>query len=519
MSHNVSEETRRSPRTIRRSHNKSAAEPQHPKDRAPPSPRSIQHHPSLTMMMTPPPPQLCRAAPTDTLYRLLLHPNRDWQGAQERLRCHPRDAAYKQLLAPHGGSDTPLHAACRRRAPPALLMALTQAWPVALWTPDGAGWLPLHALLVHSGGGESSSSEEAVCAVIRAGGRAAASFVGSEGDNDNNLVVTTGGTALHLACRHGASLRVLAELLRQYPDAVRRHGVPCFPADLVWRQRERARRWRTTTTTHNEEDEEDAASRRAELVLLQQRWYLLMAAAQGRPMTTTTAGNEEDDRWQRLLRVGDAGDDPLFTLHEVLDFHYTCTTPAAAAPTNSFSSNPSHTNNTTTTTTNHDNFVSVYLRFHPHAAAAVDAHHRHDGAAGRGWRLPLHVACAHWSSSRWSDHDTALRTVLQAHPPAAAMRDDQGRLPLHVALSKANNHTIHPRNRHHQNNRVLNQLVAAYPAALERRCPATGLFPFQMAAAACSQEVPPRDDDDGLNAIFDLLRACPQAAIVGQRRP
>ena len=177
---------------------------------------------------------------------------------------------------------------------------------------------------------------------------------------------------------------------------------------------------------------------------------------------------------------------------------------------------PLYTTNTTTTTTNHDNFVSVYLHFHPHAAA-VDAH-GNPGAAGRGF-LPLHVACAHWSS-RWSDHDTALRTVLQAHPPAAAMRDDRGRLPLHVALSKAaNHHKNHHRNRHHYNNRVLQQLVAAFPAALERRCPVTGLFPFQMAAAAGSQEAPPRDDDDdgGLNAIYDLLRACPQAAVVGQR--
>ena len=212
--------------------------------------------------MTPPPspwPEHSqRKVPTDTLYRLLLHPDRDWHGARERLRYHPRDAAYKH----DGGGSTPLHAACRRRAPPALLKALMQAWPVALWTPDAAGWLPLHALLVHSGGGGGRTRRKRrPCAPSFA--REAAPRRPLSAPTTTTTISSSRRAAPPCTWPAGTApvCSVLAELLQQYPDAVRRHGVPCFPADLVWRQRERARRCRTTTT-HNEDDDEDAAATR-----------------------------------------------------------------------------------------------------------------------------------------------------------------------------------------------------------------------------------------------------------------
>ena len=434
LSHNNSaseeEETRRS------RHRTGSSVNNKPRAGRSPSPRSVQHHPSLFAVVTPatiPPSPRDRQEPTDQLWRLLRR--RDWEGALERLRFHPRDAAWRGEDDNHHGT-TPLHAACQRRAPLEVLRALVAAWPAALWSTDSSGWIPLHVLLLHHG----PDDEEAAVALIRAGGRAAAAASPSSAAN---------GAALHLACRHGVGLAVLRELLWQYPQAVR-IGVPCFPADLVWKQMEGQRRRRRGGT--EEDDENDHC------LLLLQRWNLLMAAASGRPLT------EDDDR---LLLLGDPHH-PLFTLHEVLEFQRTCT-----------SSPDAH-------------FVeSVYLRFYPGSAAVADP--------GTG-RLPLHAACAPSFLQRRRNgvvDSATAEAVLRAHPAAAAARDGAGRLPLHYAALSCNGDR--------SLRRLVQRLVDAFPAALVTRCPLTGLLPFQLAASHHQQQ-----QGGSLDVVYDLLRACPQ---------
>jgi len=430
MSANVSEETRRSPRSIhkkKRSVERSL------------SPRAIQHHPSL--LLHPPrhdhPPIHYNDDPTDQLWNLLRQ--RDWQGALYRLHHHPRDAAWTDHHRGSSGSgSTCLHVACTYRAPVAVLQAVTRAWPAALWTPDAAGWIPLHVLLLHG------TEEAGLSFVMGAGGRAAATFVSSQGDhrnssssNNNSNNWTTAGTSLHLACRHGVSVAVLLELLHLTGADTVRQSVPCFPADLVWKQMERAARGRPPEQSDVE---------------LLQRWNLLVAAARGRPLTGTN-----DDRF---VLLGDPHH-ALFTLQQVLEFHYSCT---------------SGTND----------FVQVYLRLYPEAASLVDI---------TNGRLPLHVACALSKGNNNNNNttDSTFQAVLQAHPAAARTPDASGHLPLHVALSRR---PTQPK----LGAKLLQQLVEAHPAALERRCPVTRLLPFQLAASsACSED-----------SVYDLLRACPQ---------
>jgi len=491
MSANVSEETRRSPRI-----NKNQQNNKQQRIARSPSPRAIQHHPSLTATTIancsiPRSPsfvtreQSRNQEPTDGLWNLLRQ--RDWEGADYRLRTHPRDAAWtpssnsneqrQSSSSSSSSGGTPLHVACRLRCPLPLLQALVRAWPVALWTPDAAGWIPLHVLLVHS------SNTEALVAVIRQGGTAAACFVAAStstrsNNNDNtrnnnqhhqNLSVV--GTALHLACRHGVAVPVLRELLLQCPAELLHRKEPCFPADLLWKQMERvARGYRDP----HQADQE-----------LLQRWNLLMAAAQRRPLTTDETSHSDNDA-SSLVR------EPMFTLHEVLDFEYRCTSGSS----------------------NNTSFVPVYLRLFPEAA-------RQQWDDGR---LPLHTACALWnqtknnqqprSSSRHTHHPhnttTTLNNILQAFPLAASVRDTTGRLPLHILLtlehnnnnnSTATNQKRTPAPRSTSSLAMfLPQLLAAFPVALETRCPLTGLYPFQLAAAQNDEE----------STIYALLRASPQ---------
>ena len=473
MSANVSEETRRSPRSQQQNHpSKRIARS--------PSPRSVvQQHPSslpvrlgdadTTELCTRIPPRFldpypslessAQQKPTDQLWWLLRQ--RDWDPAQYRLRTHPRDAAW---LSPTDGS-TPLHWACRLQCP--FVAQIWRVWPVALWTPDAAGWLPLHVALMHGLGGivvaSSSSSEdgpevEAMVELIRAGGAQAALAWVTPPHPEQALTVT--GTALHLACRHGVSAMVLTELLLQCSNAgsndnndstalqrLLQNPEPKFPADLIYQQFRKQR--------HGQERDSDTVHRE-----LLQRWNLLMAAFQGCPLTGPT-----DARWIGMIN-DPHHQPPLFSLHQVLEFESACTTPPHSV-------------------------IPVYLQFYPHTVTTV-CH----------GRFPLHTACA------LARDEHCIETIYRAHPAAVRIRDaTTGQLPIHIMLLWKHPHSL--RAAHSSGAIILQTLARSHPLALETRCPVTRLFPYQLAALPRPDHTQDHDTHS-INLIYSLLRACPQ---------
>lgn len=72
--------------------------------------------------------------------------------------------------------------------------------------------------------------------------------------------------------------------------------------------------------------------------------------------------------------------------------------------------------------------LKILMRAHPQALEIPDPH---SGA------LALHLACW-YSSSRHDDHDGVnlqiIRTLLEARPNTTKAVDDQGRLPIHLAI-------------------------------------------------------------------------------------
>jgi hypothetical protein len=423
-----------------------------------PSPRSVQNHPVVLVYPNSSQPQQQQPSQplvaTDELLRLIR--SSDWDAVRFRLQTHRRDAAYVDNNDRTNSPGTPLRVACLHRAPHDILVPLMAAWPVALWTQDSDGWIPLHVNLLytspHSSAGttttdQSFTPEETTVALIRAGGEAAAS-----------IHSRFGGSALHLACRHGTSVRILQELLLASPEQVRiPNHAQCYPTNLLYKQyyqQERNLRQRQQLDDDNDESQ-------FELELLQ-RLNLLVAASKGRPIL-----NDDD----RLVLLGDPYH-PLYTLHDVIAFHFDYASQA--------------------------NFVTLYLSIYPDAATVIDT---------TSGRTPLHVAASYNYQFNLTVTDPLI-TVLPANPAAACRCDHQGRLPLHIALHSRRSFT----------SATFKQLVAAYPLAVECRCPDTGLLPFQLAALPCRDTYPllpdnhvhPYFDMKPLDISYELLRACPQ---------
>ena len=125
--------------------------------------------------------------------------------------------------------------------------------------------------------------------------------------------------------------------------------------------------------------------------------------------------------------------------------------------------------------------------------------------------LPLHLAIqpAPWNASTRRKYRARERRfvapLLQAYPEAARIRlgdsidssqnADGYDFPLMAALN--NQHTW---------NGIVQELFHGAPEILQVRDPATGLFPFQLAAIASSDTT----DDYDLDTVFELLRAHPQ---------
>lgn len=144
-------------------------------------------------------------------------------------------------------------------------------------------------------------------------------------------------------------------------------------------------------------------------------------------------------------------------------------------------------------------------------------------------RLPLHFAASHITgyniqvpvgfTNEHFEHiaePSPVQDVVSAWEQAARVTDEQGQLPLHIAIDahkSANNEIFQRRLRaphdlvnqvfdkeQHRTECVLELLLSHYPEALERRDGKSRLFPFQQAAAG---------DGANLSTIFMLLQRQP----------
>lgn len=127
----------------------------------------------------------------------------DWIGTLERIQTHPEEC---QAIGNLG--RTALHVACDHDAPPAVIQALTRAYPQAILQVGTTHMNPLHIVC-----SSDHASPEVIRLLLVESGAALAKQVASMVDVD-------GDTPLHSACRCGASVDVIKLLLRVHPDAV-----------------------------------------------------------------------------------------------------------------------------------------------------------------------------------------------------------------------------------------------------------------------------------------------------------
>jgi hypothetical protein len=346
------------------------------------------------------------------------------------------------------------------RAPRDVVDRLLKANPNALFVQDTEGWTPLHVIILYGHGhdGDGDGDERTTLRIIRQGGR-----IG--GCLPSRYV----GSPLHLACRHGCSQAVLAELLRASPNQARvRNEAGMTPANLAWKTFVRQK------SPMGLKEPSDAQS------LLEQLCLLLSATA------TAGAPSKQPDR------PPTAG---VPSFGQALDFQQRYA--------------------------DETDFVSLLLWFHPRVLREPRA-------------FPVHRACAYEPAGKpvlpgllpptHTLPQDPLRLVLDRLGPdpvalACSTRDDAGRLPLHWALSAG---------RRSWRAGGLQDLVHWFPGSLLVRDPATGLFPFLLAAASASApedldivapggrtgfESSPRARRDAVLVVetaFELLRRAPQ---------
>jgi hypothetical protein len=108
--------------------------------------------------------------------------------------------------------------------------------------------------------------------------------------------------------------------------------------------------------------------------------------------------------------------------------------------------------------------------------------------------LPLHYAVRNASVDSQPYSQFVLESLLERYPAAASFPDNEGRLPLHVALMDSML-TWHKGG--------IQKLVYAYPAALRVMDPLHKLFPFLISAVHAIKSML------HLSTTFELLRAAP----------
>ena len=159
------------------------------------------------------------SALTQNLATLIQHSH--WDAVLERLEAHPLEAEEELQVMTRGGflassGFFPLHYACERQPPVAVVQALIAAHPIAVLTRTmPGGCLPIHIACTWY------ASDEAIQALV------------SADSGSCQVKDELGNMPLHCACFSGASKAAMEILIRADPEAVlQRNSQGSRPADI-----------------------------------------------------------------------------------------------------------------------------------------------------------------------------------------------------------------------------------------------------------------------------------------------
>lgn len=162
------------------------------------------------------------SALTQNLSILIQHSQ--WDAVLQRLEAHPLEAEEELQVMTRGGflassGFYPLHYACERQPPVAVVEALIAAHPIAVLTRAlPGGCLPLHVACTWFG------SDEVIQTLVSADGGAC------------QVKDELGNVPLHSACFSGCSTKALETLIRADPEAVlQRNTQGSRPSDICKR--------------------------------------------------------------------------------------------------------------------------------------------------------------------------------------------------------------------------------------------------------------------------------------------
>jgi hypothetical protein len=448
---------------------------------APPRDCCPHYHRSLQRTLSEEVPYQPEFPPTKTLIEQIC--DRRWNEARVRILTYPWDAHYKSPKPGIAGgtnhqngikSSTPLHLVCLYRAPVDVVELLLDANPSALISQDAEGWTPIHLVLLYGG------DEEIALLLIRRGGAPAAS-----------LPSPYVGTPLHLACRHGSCTKILEFLLSASPSlAWTPNETGTKPAAYVWNHFARnpanegimkefhnMAHWNISTRSTDNEDSGFDGRDDIENVT-----------------AARTASNTVGDLLDRMTLLVQAA------TKEIASRDYSC----SGSDTKKVLSSSLVYDMMTYQSVLGDlsQILALVVRMFPSQAEYCDP---------LTHNLPLHVAAStppgsNRSKAGWIRQYSpriidpckldVIEILVRSNPLAAACVNQDQDGPLHLALTKGRRTW----------NTGISALVEAESDMLLLQDRATGLYPFQLAAA-----FPVGNETDALGTVLELLLACPHA--------
>ena len=404
---------------------------------------------------------------------------RDWDSATVRVLSNPSDAFYRAKQM-----NTTLHLACLYRAPIDLVELILDANPRALLCQDSEGWTPLHVVLLYG------NDEDTALLLIRRGGAEAASI-------QSRIV----GAPLHLACRHGCSTTIIKELLRVNPAmATTPNEFSTKPARILWHQysrnpeNERFLSEQLYQIGNNDNLFRDLPEERQETIRgIVDRLELLLLAAKGKQQQRMNGiGGEKS---VIIHDVVVATEDTLGNLTDYLGL-IVVLYPEQVRSTDEMGNFPLHkaaSNRPSNRGGNLRRPVSMPT-FTSTGIAAAAATTTTDGQ-NNNTRL-------------FSSMEDPVEILVKSYPVAAAIPNNEGVLPLHIALSKGKRTW----------RTGIASMVLAAPQVLLTRDVETKLLPFQLAAVGPTSSSSSSDEEtiEIIETILELLLACPHAMISSQ---
>jgi ankyrin repeat protein len=310
---------------------------------------------------------------------------------------------------------------------------LLDANPSALFTQDSEGWTPIHLVLLYGG------DEDTALLLIRRGGAPAAAvkspFVGSP---------------LHLACRHGASIAIIEELLKaNLSMATTANDNGTKPAEVVWHQFVRnpgnANVVRILRKERNGESDM-IESNLSSLDDLVERLTLLVQAAKKEGKSGISRLTHDLLRHQSAL--GDLTE-----------------------------------------------FLEIAVRLLPEQLEVMDDSQNYLLHVAASKPPPKRTLFPQISQGRVGINYDSIDILVRSFPSAASFTNGNGDLPLHLALSMGKRTW----------RTGISSLVESYSDALQVRDRDTGLYPFQMAATFPSG----KNEAESVETVYELLLSCP----------